>query len=275
MITEEQMRILFAKANPIPDEASVELDDAAVATYLATLEHRSSEMTQLKERAARNTGAHGQRWIPAVAATTAVVLAIGAAVLLANRDTEVVAAGVGVAQDWAVAVSSGETDLSSYVTDEATIGPFDAPLDEEVATFWAKLDTDLTLTECTQVQRVVTCDYRLTNAIREVQARPELGTMTFLIEGSEIAEIAQSPDPEASQWLDAGDPVIHYMEWLNTEYPGWELELDWLGEPYVLPSGFGPMFHDDPVQNSRYAEVLLRHLGEYEEFLATSGGISG
>jgi hypothetical protein len=78
----------------------------------------------------------------------------------------------------------------------------------------------------------------------------------------------------ASRWLEAGDPVIHYLEWLNEAHPDWDDELDWVGEPLPIGGGFAPLAHDDPIRNARYAEALTRYLGEYEQHLATSGGLS-
>ena len=46
MITEEQMKQLFAQANPIPESESVELGEVRGATYLAALKQRSSEVTK-------------------------------------------------------------------------------------------------------------------------------------------------------------------------------------------------------------------------------------
>ena len=218
-----------------------------------------------------------RRPLVAVALTAAAVLVVGAVAWLGlNRaDPDVASAGVAVVEEFARAVSSGATDLSDYVTDGATFGPVTVPLDSDLASFWAGLDTTLTVSNCAQSAQVVRCDYEWTDRIRQAQERPAFGTLTILIEGSRVETIARDWDQEASRWLDAGDPVIHYMEWLNQAYPGWELELDFVRDPYQLPGrgSFAPLGHDDPVHNARYAEVLTRHLDEYAQELNATGGL--
>lgn len=50
MTTEERVKALFAEANPIPEIDSFFLEEMAGAAYLATIEQRSSEMTQLETK---------------------------------------------------------------------------------------------------------------------------------------------------------------------------------------------------------------------------------
>jgi Tol biopolymer transport system component len=69
------MRVLFAEANPVPDEATLVLDEREVIAYLATLEQRSSEVPQQSSRT--NEPSRNRRPAWAVAAFVA-VLAVAA-----------------------------------------------------------------------------------------------------------------------------------------------------------------------------------------------------
>lgn len=78
--------------------------------------------------------------------------------------------------------------------------------------------------------RVLSHQYR--GSFRHVhQERPEHGTLTFLIEGSRVGSVAREWDQEASRWIAGGDPVIHYLQWLNRNHPDWDEGLTWMGEP--------------------------------------------
>jgi hypothetical protein len=203
-----------------------------------------------------------------------IVLVLGTVTWLAfGNETDIASGGVAVVEEFAAAVTSGATDLSEYVTDDATFAPMTVPIDADLASFWAGLDTTLTVSNCDQTEQVVTCDYEWTDRIRRAQDRPEFGVLTVLIDGSRVADIGRSWNQEASGWTEAGDPVIHYLEWLNETHPGWELELDWIGEPIPVGDGYAPLAHDDPLRNARYAEVLTRYVDEYEQHLTAIGGI--
>lgn len=84
MTTEERAMAVLARANPMPDTESMELDNDAV-TYLATLEKRSSEMTKLETRPPEQDNSMRNRLI-AVAA--AVVVVLGAVIFLLTQANE-------------------------------------------------------------------------------------------------------------------------------------------------------------------------------------------
>lgn len=91
MITERQMRTLFTQANPIPDPDAVRVDEMAATAYLANLETRSSQMTQLETRpeGQKDKKLSPMTWLAAAAAVI-VVTALG---VLINRNTTEVADG--------------------------------------------------------------------------------------------------------------------------------------------------------------------------------------
>lgn len=272
--TEERVMSLLVKANPVPDLGALDAVEVSATRYLAILDQRSSEMTKTEEKT-EQPSRRRRRPLTGMAVAAAAVIVLGTVTWLGPNasETNIASAGVAVAEEFADAVSSGETDLSSYVTDDATFGPMEVPLDDDLAAFWAGLETSITLSDCEQTAQVVRCDYESTDRIRQAQDIPEFGTLTFLIEGSRIGAISREWDEVASQWLEAGDPVIHYLEWLNETHSGWDTELDWVGEPVPIGGGYAPLAHDDPIRNARYAEALTRYLDEYEQHLATTGGL--
>ena len=78
MITEERVIAILSQSNPVPDIDKVELTQTGATSYLATLERRSSEMTDIKTQPSISP-AKRMRTGWALAAAVAVVL-VGAAV---------------------------------------------------------------------------------------------------------------------------------------------------------------------------------------------------
>lgn len=267
--TEERVMILLAQANPVPDVDALHLTEIEGSRYLAAIDQRSTDVLDIESRqesTPKKTRDPWPRW--SLAAAGILMLGTLGLFILDGREGDV-ATGVAVAEQFAEAVSSGATDLDGLVTDEATFGPMTVPLNDDLAAFWAGLDSELTLSSCEQTSQVVRCDYEWTDVIRRAQDRPEYGTLTFLIEDPSIANIARDWDQDASQWIDQGDPVIHYLQWLNQNHPDWDDGLTWTGEPAVIGEGYAPLAHDDPVHNAAYAAALTRHLSEYESQLAS------
>lgn len=89
MSNETRLLALFQEANPVPDEHAMETD-VKPAAYLATLEQRSSEMTQLDTRPKRTSEQRRGRLL-LVAAAAAVVLGVAIVILTqANEERPVV-----------------------------------------------------------------------------------------------------------------------------------------------------------------------------------------
>ena len=76
MSNETRILALFEEANPVPDISAMESEPIEPATYLATLERRSSEMTQVDAKADRKDKTKKTRVWMAVAAVILVVAAI-------------------------------------------------------------------------------------------------------------------------------------------------------------------------------------------------------
>lgn len=267
--TEERVMTLLAQANPVPDVDALHLTEMEGSRYLAAIDQRSTDVLDIESRqesTPKKTRDPWARW--SLAAAGILLLGTLGLFIFDAREGDV-ATGVAVAEQFAEAVSSGATELDGLVTDDATFGPMTVPMNDDLAAFWAGLDSELTLSSCEQTSQVVRCDYEWSDAIRRAQDRPEYGTLTLLIEDSSIASIARDWDQDASQWIDQGDPVIHYLQWLNQNHPDWDDGLTWIGEPAVIGEGYAPLAHDDPVHNAAYAAALTRHLSEYESQLAS------
>ena len=86
MVTnEQQVKTLFAEANPIPDADLFDLDEIGGTAYLATLETRSSEVTQLDTKGQNQKEKKSSApWL--VAAAVAIVAGIG--LIVVNQGDE-------------------------------------------------------------------------------------------------------------------------------------------------------------------------------------------
>ena len=82
MITEQQAKTLFANANPILNTDPIYVD---AANYLATLEQRSSEMTQLDTKPVEEEKPKRRRLV-LVLSTAAAAILIGAVLLLTQSE---------------------------------------------------------------------------------------------------------------------------------------------------------------------------------------------
>lgn len=269
--TEERVMTLLAQANPVPDVDALRLTETEGSRFLAAIDQRSTDMLDIDSRQKSEPDKGPGRWTRLSLAAAGVLMLGTLGLFILDRRNDV-ATGVDVAEQFAEAITSGATDLDGLVTDEATFGPMTVPLNDDLAAFWAGLDSELTLSSCEQTSQVVRCDYEWSDVIRRAQDRPEHGTMTFLIENSSISNIARDWDQDASGWIEQGDPVIHYLQWLNQNHPDWDDGVTWIGEPGVVGEGYAPLAHDDPVHNAAYAAALTRHVSEYETQL-TSGEI--
>lgn len=119
MNTEDRAMAVLARANPMPDTEDLELKTDAV-TYLATLEQRSSEVTQLKPRPVEEDKKTRTTLI-AVAAAAVVVL--GAVVILLTRSNE----------EPPVATDPPPTTISVPTTVSDTVAELDPQLEEALA----------------------------------------------------------------------------------------------------------------------------------------------
>ena len=74
MIPEDRVMTIFVEANPVPDVDILNLVEVGSSDYLATLEQRSSNVTQLDARQSPSTRTNRpSRWLAAVAAVIAII----------------------------------------------------------------------------------------------------------------------------------------------------------------------------------------------------------
>lgn len=86
MITEQRVMASLARSNPVPDVDELDLIQPGTASYLATLEQRSSEVTQLDTKTDRPAEKTKRGLLVAVAAAAALIL--GVVIFLLQDDSQ-------------------------------------------------------------------------------------------------------------------------------------------------------------------------------------------
>lgn len=194
MITEEHIVRFFDQANPIPEVELLDMEQIGAARHLATLEQRSSEVTQLDtrptERAKQRTGR-----LKLVLGTAAVAILIGAVVVLnqpegntppVTQPTPTIVtpttspaqsdqAALSVAQDFMAARSEwdGETVQSLLAVDATIVGTefarssadYPALSDYERAVGWRYLNPDCAISSPGRIRCTYTLDSDTTRAL--------------------------------------------------------------------------------------------------------------
>lgn len=89
MITEQRVMAILADSNPVPDVEELDLVQLGTASYLADLEQRSSEVTQLDKKT-QTTEKDGNRRLIAVLAASVVVI-LGVVLVILQSDSDPVA----------------------------------------------------------------------------------------------------------------------------------------------------------------------------------------
>jgi ketosteroid isomerase-like protein len=119
---EDRVIALIDEGNPIPDPNDLDRDRLDAAAYLATLEPRSSEVTQVDTRS-EDQIAKRTYW-PWLAAAMVIVL-VGLAVVLLNQSDDNPAADASpeeVLTDYAAVSNSGDVDgVIDFYTDDAVV----------------------------------------------------------------------------------------------------------------------------------------------------------
>lgn len=133
MVTDERLNTLLSHANPVPDVGKIDLIEVGAATYLATLDQRSSEVTKV-ETTQPKPNREPRSAMPWLVAAAAVVV-VGAGVLFFNQgnNDQVASTDVAVVESLMEAwkTQDGEAIASYFTADavfDATIhGPFSEP----------------------------------------------------------------------------------------------------------------------------------------------------
>ena len=132
MVTEERLNTLLAHANPVADVSKIDLIEVGATTYLATLEQRSSEVTQLdtREKDQKAEKTVRQRWLVAAV----VIILAGIALVLVNQGDETpVADQPGpdeILTEYADTRNSGDVDgVMAFYAEDAIVE--NHPLDDD------------------------------------------------------------------------------------------------------------------------------------------------
>jgi len=126
VITEERVMELFAEDNPIPSIDDLDLAHPGSPAYLATLEQRSSEVTQLDTKA-KDSKEKKKRNATAFLVAAAVVIVAGIGFMVSNNSDPADVAGTPaspdqVLTDYVEAFNTGDADaVMVFYAEDAVI----------------------------------------------------------------------------------------------------------------------------------------------------------
>jgi len=212
VVTEETVMTIFVEANPAPDVDKLDLVQTGSAAYLATLEQRSSEVTQLDTKQTDPTSSKRSMMPWLIAAALAAV--VGVAIIVSNQNsgevpvvdeptpTTVVDAAptpVDIGESYINAIDEWDSDaaLALLAPGAVMASLADSPSEiPAVFDFYRANDWRWTATECQQTNvgepAEVKCIYTNQNAwARALDIEPGGGAYEFVITDGEIGELRQ------------------------------------------------------------------------------------
>ncbi len=246
MTNEQRVKSLFAEANPIPDADLFDLDEIGGTAYLATLEQRSSEMTQLDTKHAKDDTKRRPVgvWI-ALAATVILILGLGV-VLFNQNQPDVAPASQLSPEETSMATASGflealwafdVEDVTSYLADDADLSALGFGGED-----WQFI---LRLQEAQKYQRQIgTCALTSSSPVR----RTVECTYTFDALGSDELGLG----PYAGSWIEVvvrdgeirGAGESSHIEFTRAFSPQmWEPFGTWITDTY--PDDVAVMYNND------------------------------
>lgn len=256
----------YRRGTPLPDLHGAD-------TVLLEIErrmHMEATTIRLDDRSTASPRRTG--WLRAATAFAAVIVAVGAGTFFLRDDTLPVSDGadaVVTVEGFAAAVSAGETDLSAFLTNDATYVRMQTwPIEGDLAEYWAALDTRMTLSECSAAAQLVTCEGVHTNLIYEILNRQIDGTWTFVMADGRIHRVLE--DYGRDDFLaDGSFPIEDYIAWLHVTRPHWledaEVEIVYaMGSITTLPEILLTL-------NAHNGALLMSHLDDYRTALAEMG----
>jgi hypothetical protein len=284
---ETRLLTLFEEANPVPDEQTMEPVALEPAAYLATLETRSSDVTQLDDRiegqSKRPTRGLRRRGAWAFASALAAVLIVGVvgAMLLTGGETDgpPFATPQDAAQAYAEAVNSGDIEAyESIMADGAIdylIDPFSNSPEAQPEKNEARLlalaaePLQISLGSCVdQTEVLATCDFEFTSGIETtIQGGPLQGEMTLGIDSSGLIGLAMSRIDTSE------DYIMRFEEFFGPEFClSVEADCGWLGEnhPDLATEWKGIWGTGTELPARAPAEVIPEVVAALDAFLATA-----
>jgi hypothetical protein len=119
---EDQVAVLFARANPVPSLDLLDPIDPVDIGALRDESERSSAMSEVKTIEPKREGSDRRRFAPGLALAGVMVVVAVAAFALANRSPAPVAGPVGIAEAYMFAMNEHDVDtVLSLLADDAVV----------------------------------------------------------------------------------------------------------------------------------------------------------
>ena len=129
MITEEHVMATLADSNPVPDVEEIDLVQVGTASYLATLEQRSSQVTELDTKTQDNREKNKKN-VMAFLVAAAVVIVAGIGFMVLTPGDEVLAA-----EDFVGIWVTNNSDFNAQFREDGTYATWDTDHSEPFSTF--------------------------------------------------------------------------------------------------------------------------------------------
>ena len=129
MITEEHVVRFFDQANPIPDVELLDMEQIGAARHLATLEQRSSEVTQFDTKTQDNREKNKKN-VMAFLVAAAVVIVAGIGFMVLTPGDEVLAA-----EDFVGIWVTNNSDFNTQFREDGTYATWDTDHSKPFSTF--------------------------------------------------------------------------------------------------------------------------------------------
>jgi hypothetical protein len=222
VITEDQVVVMFAKANPVPSLDLLDPIESVDLGHLTDEIERSGEMTEVKTEK-QQVSPQRPAWLMPALATLAIVTAIG--LFMASRGPQIAATPVDRATAFWVAVADGDAEAAiSYVdptvaeSGEANIYGRAHSLEGQFAWYEA-VGFQWTLDECIETdQGQVECTVAGSNAWSDALGEePVPATYIMEVGPNGITAMIDKDDGFARRWADVS--FLVFAEWVERNNP--------------------------------------------------------
>ena len=253
MNIEDQVAVLFARANPVPSLDLLDPIDPVDIGALRDKSERSSAMSEVKTIEPKREGSDRRRFATGLALAGVMVVVAVAAFALANRSPAPVAGPVGIAEAYMVAMNEHDVDtVLSLLADDAVVesdwdqtnlGDLPARIEFE-RILGSTYDSDT----CIEVEPgAVHCPYSGTNHLsRALGVAPSapVNRIEFTIEDRMIEHVVIIED----EGITAGvaEVIAPFENWVRENHPADYAATFgpplWRAEPMALWEKYVPEF---------------------------------